>query len=224
MHCPYNRILVQIEKKYNDEITLSTGAKLWVDTSWHPEQYVTIMGKVVAVPDVLESMDNVGIVPEVIVGDEICFNYQVISNNYQSGGHTIYYNLIEENGQEYWMVDYFQVFFIKRDKDIICIGGYVMIDPIKETGEQMIGSIIVPDSLKHLKYRGMGVVKYIGKNKTTEPVLDLQPGETVYYPEDFAQRYEVLGKEHVFLKQEQLLAKEEGPLSPGRGNTGDYGE
>jgi len=88
---PVNTILVQIEKKYEDEIITGSGIKLYKDTSYNPEWNVTATGKVVSVPARLaDRVTEAGtfvagdsptlIVPDVQVGDELFFGYSVIED------------------------------------------------------------------------------------------------------------------------------------------------
>jgi co-chaperonin GroES (HSP10) len=74
MQSPIDKYIVQIEKKYNDQI-----GSLYIDTTYQPEWYATITGKVVSVPrSISQDRFKKDIVPEVQVGDEILFSYLVV--------------------------------------------------------------------------------------------------------------------------------------------------
>lgn len=88
---PVNTILVQIEKKYEDEIITGSGIKFYKDTSYNPEWNVTATGKVISVPARLsDRVTEAGtfvagdsptqIIPDVQVGDELFFGYNVIED------------------------------------------------------------------------------------------------------------------------------------------------
>ncbi|MEJ7914096.1 MAG: hypothetical protein WKF70_13130 [Chitinophagaceae bacterium] len=87
---PLNKILVQFDKKYQDEIITESGLILYKDTSYNPEWNVTVTGKVISVPPKLVSERNVEtgqinfgeirhkIFPDVRPGDELFFSYLVV--------------------------------------------------------------------------------------------------------------------------------------------------
>lgn len=207
MVCPINKLIVTIEKKFQDQITHGT-LKLYQDTRFHPEQHVTTMGSVVAVPIVLnDRLENKGIIQEVMVGDEICFSYQVIFDVDNQGN---YRNMVWIDGKEYWFVEYSQVFCTRRNGKIMAIGGNVIVDEIEseELDEKFEGSFMIkPDMSKQKVYRGVGIVRHIGLPLTHEPSLDVKEGDEVYFRAEIAQAYEMYGKNRIVLRQKDLLAK-----------------
>ena len=82
MRTPIDKILVKVESAFNDEIKLSNGMVLYKDTSWSPQDHVTIEGEVIGVPDKITKYDvfKKGISPEVKVGDKLYFSYMVIAD------------------------------------------------------------------------------------------------------------------------------------------------
>ncbi len=79
MRTPTDKILVKLDRAFNDEIKTSSGLVLFQDTSYSPEQHVTIQGEVIAIPDKLSSDPfKKDIVPEVEVGDTLFFSYTVV--------------------------------------------------------------------------------------------------------------------------------------------------
>jgi co-chaperonin GroES (HSP10) len=107
--CPQNNIIVQIDKKYQDEIETESGIKLFKDTTFEPGWNATVTGKVVSVPHkVIEGTADKWhhrrgmIVPEVQVGDELAFSYMVVFDREMVKDHTKFY-LHEDNGyQKEW--------------------------------------------------------------------------------------------------------------------------
>lgn len=89
---PTDRILVQIEKKYDDEIATASGVKLFKDVSFNPAYHVTVTGKVVAVPAKINKTEPVAdgsfrpdkfrarLNEDVKEGDELFFSYAVIDD------------------------------------------------------------------------------------------------------------------------------------------------
>ncbi len=86
--CPIDKILVQIDTKFQEEKITASGFKYYQDASYNPEWNVTVTGKVISVPSVLRNAidgdlserRHSDIVPEVQVGDELFFSYQVITD------------------------------------------------------------------------------------------------------------------------------------------------
>lgn len=207
MHCPINKLIVTINKKFQDELTLASGLVLYQDTNFRPEQHVTTMGKVIGVPGKLNEMiENDGVEIKVKEGDEVCFSYQVVYDVDNDGNHL---NLFIHEGQEYWLVDYGQVFFVKRGEEVIPIAGNVVIDIVSnELQDTFKGSIIImPETSKSSTVKGQGIVKYIGEPLTTEPTLDVKEGDTVFFKPEIAAEYEIWGKKQVIIHQRDLLAK-----------------
>lgn len=207
MVCPINKIIVQLEKRFSDELSFASGLKLYQETKFRPEHHVTTVGKVLSVPEHLsDKPDNIGLVPEIQVGDDAVFNYQVVYDVDDLGQHT---NLVSHNGKEYWFVDYSQVFCVKRNGLIIPIGSHVILDEVmNDNKETFEGSqILMPDSMREPVKKGIGIIKHIGTPLTTEPVLDLKAGDIVSYRPEIAQVYEMYGQQQVIVKQNYLLAK-----------------
>lgn len=75
-----DKILVQIDKKYQDEIVTESGVKFYKDASFNPEWNVTVTGKVVAVPKRISKTDpfKARLHAEVMPGDELFFSYAVV--------------------------------------------------------------------------------------------------------------------------------------------------
>ena len=143
----FNRIFVQIEKKFQDEIATDSGITFYKDTTFNPEENSTVSGVVVSTPMVV---DTVNVDPDfkhnVLPGDKIYFNFNVVLDND---------NLIVHDGQEYWIVDYWSAIAVVRDGQIIPVGSYILIDPLMEETTSSI--IHIPDAYKK-KEGNRGVV------------------------------------------------------------------
>ena len=207
MRCPVNKLIVTIDKKFQDEIILKSGIKLYQDTKFRPEHHVTTIGKVVSVPAKLNDMiENKGVSIDVEAGDEVCFSYQVV---YDVDGNDNHLNLMVVDGEEYWLVDYGQVFFAKRGEDIIPIAGNVVIDMIpSEKDEFFAGSMLIkPGTSKESVLKGQGKLRYIGKPLSHEPTLDVKQGDTVFFKPEIAAEYDIYGQKQLIIHQRDLLAK-----------------
>lgn len=130
------KIIITIEKKFNDELSFN-GSKIFLDTSFNPEWNVIPYGIVHSVP--LRDLDVDGFVCNVEVGDKLYFNYNVVMDDS---------NLIEHDGQEYWLVDYYMALAVSRDGVIIPVGEHILIEPIVE--EVTHDFLIIPELAKKI--------------------------------------------------------------------------
>lgn len=126
------RIIITIEKKFDDEVDFN-GGKLWIDTSFKPEHNVIQYGTVVAVPVRNPNFMEDDFVYNVQVGDKLYINYGVVMDDS---------NLIEHDGVDYWMVDYYMALAVFRDGKIIPCGKHLLVEPILE---EVKSSIIIPE-------------------------------------------------------------------------------
>lgn len=208
---PYDKVLVTIEKKFTDKV-----GSLYIDTRFVPEQHVTTIGKVVAVPEAFsERIEFDGMrLDEVQVGDEVCFSYLVVFDKEQREGYIDRHRnlIIGDDGEEYWMVDLFHCFFVRRKRDdgdtwdIIPVGSYTVIEPVV-TEQDSIGSFILPEFAKRTETKGRGIVRYTGEPLLNQAVLDLLPGDEVRFDHSIAQRYGCLNGEYFMVRQEDLMLR-----------------
>lgn len=134
------KIIITVEKKFNDELDFN-GSKIYLDSSYRPEWNVMPYGMVHSVPlrnnNVWPIIGSEEFYFNVEVGDKLYFNYGVIMDQE---------NLIEHDGEEYWLVDYMMAIAVCRDGKVIAVGEHILIEPIEEvvTGDL----IIIPEMLK----------------------------------------------------------------------------
>lgn len=124
-----NYILVEIEKKYQDE-----NGGILIDTTWTPEEYTTLEGTVVMPPVRVKSDRYRKIIGTVEKGDKIFFSYGVIfAYKTQPDDDTpVYKNLIVYEGKQYWKVDMGEVFCVNGER---MVTENFLIEPIdEETG------------------------------------------------------------------------------------------
>lgn len=78
MRTPVNNLLIEMEEAFQETITTPGGLKLYIDTTFNPENHTTIKGKVVGIPDKMSKDPFFDFPPEVQVGDTLIFNYLVV--------------------------------------------------------------------------------------------------------------------------------------------------
>lgn len=128
------RIIIRLEKTHNEEVDFN-GGKLWLDTSYKPQENVFPYAEVVAVPE-RDPVFSDDFVCNVQIGDRLYFNYGIVEdrNNYL--------------GDNLWLVDYYQALAVVRDGKIIPVGEHILVE-VEE--EEVKSTLIIPDSCKKKK-------------------------------------------------------------------------
>lgn len=123
-----NYILVEIEKKFQDE-----RGSIIIDTTWEPAEHATLEGTVISVPAKTKS-DNRKITGTVKEGDKIFFSYCVIHDyvSQPEDDTPVYRNLVVFEGKEYWKVDIREAFCKITQEGIEMITDNVLIEPLSE--------------------------------------------------------------------------------------------
>ena len=139
------KIIVTLEKRYTDEVNFN-GGTIYLDPTYAPEQHAFPYGTVHSVP-----LRNPNIsedyVYNVEVGDRLYINFGVVND---------LSNLIEHDGKEYWLVDYFMALAIVREGKIKPVGEHIIIEPMEESVTHE--TLIIPDmSSKKILTRGIVV-------------------------------------------------------------------
>lgn len=161
----FNKIFVQVDKKFQDEIETDGGLKLYKDTTWKPEENSTTCGTVTAVPIHVDTVHiDSDFQHNVQVGDKLYFNFNVVLDND---------NLIVHEGEEYWIVDYWNAIALVRDGDVLPVGSYILIDPIEE---ELTSDLIIIPEMSQKKEKNKGIVY-----SSLHP--DIPNGSTVEYEE-----------------------------------------
>lgn len=160
---PIYKILVTIEKRFQDEVVTESGLKLYKDSSFKPEENSTTVGVVAAVP---AKHDVHNFPPDfkfnVKNGDKLYFNFNITIDPA---------NALEHDGVEYWMVDYFDAIALVRDGEIHPVGSYLLIEPMEE---EIKTDLIIPEIVNREGNRG----KVVASNDPEIPV-----GSEVEYEE-----------------------------------------
>jgi co-chaperonin GroES (HSP10) len=178
------KILVTLEKKYQDELDFN-GGKIYLDPTYRKEWNAFQYGTVHSVPlrDVKISDD---FVCNVEVGDKLYLNYGVIVDET---------NCLEYDGKEYWQVDYFQALAAVRDGKVYPVGQHILIEPIVE--EVTSNVIVIPEmSRKKIVNRG----KVYASNDPSIP-----EGATVSFEEMGMFENEIEGKKLFVMYNSNIL-------------------
>lgn len=129
------KIIVSVEKQFNDEVTTDSGIKFYKDTTYKPEWNVVSSGKVEAIARRVPKDFTVdGFYNTVEVGDKLYFHYLVVMDED---------NRIDTN---LYLVDYFQALATVRDGKIYPVGEHILIEPLDE--EVTHDFLVIPEMMK----------------------------------------------------------------------------
>lgn len=79
LQAPFDKILVEVTSRYDDEITFASGVKLYVDPTFNPNFHATSVGVVHSVPRSLRN-SNKAIEAIIRPGDEVLFSYKTVGD------------------------------------------------------------------------------------------------------------------------------------------------
>lgn len=188
--------MVSIEKKYQDE-----QGSLNIDTTFRPEEYATLKGVVVSVPDRVDEQYYTGKIDQLVrIGDEVWFSYSVIYDYkvYREGETPVYKNLISYNGEQYWKVNYEEVFCVVRGGEILMPTQHVLLAPIKD---ERVSSGLISVTQK-MVYDDRATVVAMPSTSISCKVGDVVPLE-----KEFVQKYMIFDKPHYIISTRRLIAK-----------------
>jgi co-chaperonin GroES (HSP10) len=206
--CPVDYYLVDIEKKFQDVVDTASGVLLYRDTTYHPEEHVTITGRIVSVPaKITPAIDTGHLVIQGDVGDQVIFSYAVIMDwERYTDRSAEHHNEIVIDGKSYWKVHARWILGFIRDGVIKPAAGYVYMQPLHEEKEEK-GIIIIPDSMQGREMKGISKVIHIGQPAKNAKPVDVSEGDEVIYEPRFVQHYEIGGRKWLVLEQDRIIAK-----------------
>jgi co-chaperonin GroES (HSP10) len=182
------KILIQVEKRFEDEIKTDSGIVFYKDTSYDLEWNSRIFGTVVA-PPVRVPLDQATsdvFNTDVRVGDKLYFNYNVLIDED---------NRIVEDGKEYWTVDFYMAIAVVRDGKIIPLGDHILIEP---RYEELKSDILITD---HITKKELNNGHVVASNDPQIP-----EGALVEFEEKGKFRNTIEGKEVFVMYNNNILA------------------
>jgi len=190
-----NFILVQVEKRFNDVFEAPDGMILFKHLleDGNKEQDVIIHAPVVAIPDDIPTSGFAkGIHKDVRVGDEVYFKYLSLLSEE---------NWIPTEDGKFWRIPYQDVFCAVRDGDIIPIGGWVLVEPVKE---KAVSTFLIDPFKDKVKNETVGIVRHIGKPRMGMPDMQRIVGEAIFFPKDCAFENEIEGTVYYCMEQKMI--------------------
>jgi len=115
------KIIITVDQKFIEELDFN-GGKIYLDPTYRPEHNAIPYGWVHSVP-LRNPFIEENFVYNVEVGDKLYVNYGVIVDES---------NIIDLNGKDYHLVDYFFALATVRDGKVYPVGEHILIEPIEE--------------------------------------------------------------------------------------------
>jgi len=195
-----NYVKIKMERKA-DEYIMKDGKKLFIDPTYQVGKHASVVGTVIGVPDKLRFVWNKSIFAEegsmewetdmeLEVGDTVWYSFVALSNSLgrlmDEGAKHNNKKYIVEGGEVYVFIPYDQIFVAKRKDKVICLNGYLLIEPIFD--EKIESKLLeLPNSMQPSKSKKYGKVAYMGsccRNHLGYSVVDadgFDVGDTVVF-------------------------------------------
>ena len=193
---PENYVLVEIEKKFQDE-----NGGILIDPTWHPEEFTTLEGTVASAPASYKSDLVRKILGTVAEGDKIIFSYSVVFEyDLQPEDETpIYKNLLIYEGREYWKVHAGEIFFKITDSGLEMITDNILIEPTPTSDTEDYGGFTVTATSE----KNTGIVAGMPNVN-----ISCKKGDRVFFEPQFVQEYSFFNKPYYIIPARRLIAKE----------------
>lgn len=190
---PLEDFVVEVEKRFNDEYTLSDGSVIYIETKYDEFNNRTVEGKVVAVPYKYET--------NVKVGDTMYFHHHVVIQKAQpipldeaKNQYIVKYNETETLACQ--AIAYKD----QETGEIKTLGGWVLLEKVEQETPEAEGLIEVVKLDKEAISSG----RFTTHNKKSEH-LDIREGEMVYFRPNIAYEITIDGKDYLRMRPEDLL-------------------
>lgn len=212
MRCPVKYLIVTIEKKLYDTVTFKSGQTLFIDPSWHPEEFAMMEATVVGVPgrtgyskEEFSTWAYKGFTIDMQPGDKILMNYNtVVAYKDQPDRDTpIYKNLFLFEGREYWKCALGNIFAYIREGVTHMVHGWVMGDILEEPAPKS-SLIIIPDNIATVRHKEKMRIRHIGPNLSHEPKLKAKAGDNVYIDPRYVQEYHINEDAFYIVRQSRI--------------------
>ena len=178
-----NRVAIKLTSPMQNQISFNNG-KLWIDTSYHPQDHVTVSGEVVALPKSLyfapsNPRDSMPwrTSSEVQVGDIAYFNYHAMlmvlgrmaDESVMFADECYWMSKPEDpkNSELYVFLKYEYLYFVKRPEEgggesVIMLNGYLLIEPTLVNPISSKMGLWLPGGSEYKIFENRATVRYLG--------------------------------------------------------------
>lgn len=185
-------IIVEADQDYNNEVTLSTGHNIVVNTTIESVANINRVVKVVSVPE--------GIILQ--PDDYIIVHHNILRRKNDTKGNEIKSDYwIEGN---YYFVPPMEVFTYKRNGKWYGLDPFVFIEPIKETPKISNTGIFLESGNKTQMVKNTGYIRVINKELES---WGLKEGDKVYFKDDSEYEFDIDGQTLYRMKTSDILGQ-----------------
>ena len=199
----YNRILVEVDREWNEEIKTESGViGVCFESEIERLDGAQLKGKVVALP--LAVSENIlDVNKHLQVGDTVYFHFNEISQDSR---------IDDVFDRRLYIVMVDQLFLAIRDGEIKMLNDRVLITPMYDSDvdentntkiEKTASGIVVSLKREEQHNTKKGVLAHIGQT-----MLKVYPGDVVYYEKDADMEYIIEGTKYLVMTQEDLMMRE----------------
>lgn len=151
-----NRVLVKPDF-HQKNISFSNGYQFQVDKRFAHEKHAPTTGTVINIPATLIPEYMPWKCPlEIEKGDYAVYSYESAMYCLEEERGRIFR---DENGEIYFMIDYEDIFSVRRGESIIPVNGYILVSPVSETVKS---SFSLPKHMAEYTSVKFGKVEYVG--------------------------------------------------------------
>lgn len=210
-------VIVEIEKRYNDEIELSTGQKLHYDPMYKPTENLTYSGTVTSVPTITPYNEQLQEIDPVInIGDKVYFRYIAVDDDINLLGKSV----TDTSETLTVRVFYSWIYAVSKQGEVQAVGEWVLAKPFIDADgvEETIQGESGPVTIKVEYFPGSTLVKSTYTEKSIYKAIveysstlrnipeSIQKGDIVFsrYRIDFANTIE--GTEYYCIRKSSIDA------------------
>lgn len=173
-----NYLIVELDKAYDNEVQVSTGDTVIVNSTIENVSYINRVATVVAAPKytILKT------------GDKVVCHHNIFRLRNDVQGKQVPSNFNIEDNQ--YFVPLTEIFMYKRDSDWISINPYCFIEPIEVAIDDLKFDITTEEAYKGRLDR-KGIIRYINKEMEAQ---GMREGDTVLFLKDSEYEFNIDGK------------------------------
>lgn len=175
---PINYLIVELEEAYNNEVEISTGDKVIVNSTIEDVQYVNRVATVKAAPDCVILQQ----------GDKVIVHHNIFRLRNDVKGNVAPSNFNIEGSL--YFVPLTEIFMYKRDSDWIPLSPFCFVEPIEKQKKEGFDLSVTESTYKgRLHHRG--IMKYPNQELISQGI---SVGDTVAFSKNSEYEFVIDGK------------------------------
>lgn len=197
-----NYVLIRPDTDHYEYITLESGLKWWLDTSFEKEKHSCTSGTILNLPETLRYPKGYDPTIEALVDDEVIFNYNDMPNAKKDGS-------LREEGL---FLKYDFLYAVKRGEEVIPLNGWIIVEPCIDRIESTL--IFIPEEVTAKLSEVRGKIRYAGLPIEDGIDYDLNVGDEIIFASHSSlplqyEMHQIIdpGKQLYRMRYEDVLAK-----------------